>query len=252
MKLDISRCEIQNKRIFFKKIYEEKDVLYKICSDYNNYETQDILTYIYSIPKIEGVLGIDNLLCENGFIYGYTMPKLRDSVSLKSIIENHFTIEEKYHLIKKLTDTLKQLHNYLVVGDIRLDNILMYNNEPIFIDLENGQKIYERNYLITLYDLRDKPYSVIDDLFKLFICIISIIYNRDFEYLFEFDVTKRRIFDKFISEIPSIEIQSYYEFLKESLREDYTETIYFTDIFEEFTEDTIRNIIEKPLRLKLF
>lgn len=252
MKLNISRYEVQNKRNFNKKIYEEKDTLYKICSDYNNYETQDILTYINSIPKIEGVLGINDLLCENGFIYGYTMPKLNDSVTLKSIIENHFTNEEKYYLIKRLTDILKQLHNYLVVGDIRLDNILIYNNEPIFIDLENGQKIYERNYLITLYDLRDKPYSVIDDLFKLFICVISIIYNRDFEYLFEFDVTKRGIFDKFISEIPSNEIKTYYEYLKESLIEDNIHPIYFTDIFQNFNEDTIKNIVEKPLSLKLF
>ena len=252
MKLNISRFEVQNKKQFNKNIYEESDTLYKICNDYNNYETQDILTYIYSMPKIKGILGINDLLCENGFVYGYTMPKLRDSVSLKNIIENQFTIEEKYHLIKNLTDTLKQLHNYLVIGDIRLDNILIYNNEPIFIDLENGQKIYERNYLITLYDLRDKPYSVIDDLFKLFIYIISIMYNRDFEYLFEFDITKRKVFDNFISKIPSNEIQTYYEYLKESLIEDNIHPIYFTDVFQNFNEDTIKNIVEKPLSLKLF
>ena len=251
MKIEIKKDKVRIKKEFYTNIHEEKDILYKICNDYSSYETQDILTYIYSLPKIDGVLGITDLLCEDGVIYGYTMPKLNGSVTLKSIIEKQFSDETKCFLIKKLTNTLKELHKYLVIGDIRLDNILIYENKPLFIDLENGQKIYERNYLVTLYDLRDKEYSVMDDIFKLFVCIMSILFNEDFEYLFTTSYDDRQHFEDFINKINSSEIKVYYEYLKESLKEDHTYPIYFTDIFDEFTPDKVSQITKKQMMLEM-
>ena len=99
MKLEISRYKVRENKEFSKNIYEQERVLYKICSDYENYEVQEILTYIHSMPKIDGVLGINDLLSENGIVYGYTMPKLDCSVSLQDIIENNFTPETKLSLI---------------------------------------------------------------------------------------------------------------------------------------------------------
>ena len=251
MKLDIKREKVKQKQVFYTNIYEENGVLYKICSDYISYEVQSMLSYLKSLPEIDGVLGINDLLSEDGVVYGYTMPKLNYSITLKSIIEKDFSPEAKCFLIKKLTNSLRELHNFLVVGDIRLDNILIYEKRPVLIDLENGQKVSERNYLVTLYDLRDKEYSVMDDIFKLFICIMSILFNRDFEYLFISNYNNRNYFDDFIKGLNSNEIKAYYEYLKESLKEDYTYPIYFTDIFKEFTPDTVREITENELKLKL-
>lgn len=93
MKLEISRYKVRENKEFSKNIYEQERVLYKICSDYESYEVQEILTYIYSMPKIDGVLGINDLLSENGIVYGYTMPKLDYSVSLQDIIENNLHLK---------------------------------------------------------------------------------------------------------------------------------------------------------------
>ncbi len=251
MKLDIIREKVRQKQVFCTNIYEENGTLYKICSDYISYDIQNMLSYLKSLPEIDCVLGINDLLSEDGIVYGYTMPKLNYSITLKSIIEKEFSPETKCFLIKKLTNSLRELHNFIVVGDIRLDNILIYENRPIFIDLENGQKVTERNYLVTLYDIRDKEYSVIDDIYKLFICIMSILFNRDFEYLFTSNYDNRKYFDDFIEGLNSNEIKAYYEYLKESSKEDYTYPIYFTDIFKEFTPDIVKNITEKEFKLGL-
>ena len=59
MKLEISRYKVRENKEFSKNIYEQERVLYKICSDYDNYEVQELLTYIDSMLKIYGVMGIN-------------------------------------------------------------------------------------------------------------------------------------------------------------------------------------------------
>lgn len=249
MKLEISRYKVRENKEFSKNIYEQERVLYKICSDYESYEVQEILTYIYSMPKIDGVLGINDLLSENGIVYGYTMPKLDYSVSLQDIIENNFTPEAKCYLINEITNIIKKLHKYMMIGDVRLSNILIYDHKPIFIDLENGQKINENKSLLTYYNISNKKYTIMDDIFKLFIVIMSILFNKNFEYLF---VTNKRVyFDEIIDNIDSIELKTYYEYLKSSLNEDVSYPIYFTDIFSDFTPDVVKDLTEKELKLKM-
>ena len=43
MKLEISRYKVRENKEFSKNIYEQERVLYKICSDYDNYEVQETL-----------------------------------------------------------------------------------------------------------------------------------------------------------------------------------------------------------------
>lgn len=249
MKLEIPRYKVRENREFYSNIYQQERTLYKICSDYDNYEVQDILTYIHSMPKIKGVLGINDLLSENGVVYGYTMPKLDYSVSLQDIIENNFAPEVKCYLINEITNIMKKLHKYMMIGDVRLSNILIHNHKPIFIDLENGQKINENKFLLTYYNITDKEYTIIEDIFKLFIVSMSILFNKNFEYFF---VTNKNIyFDEIIDSIDSIELKTYYEYLKSSLNEEISYPIYFTDIFSEFTPDVIRSLTEKELKLKM-
>lgn len=249
MKLEIPRYKVRENREFYNNIYQQERTLYKICSDYDNYEVQDILTYIHSMPKIDGVLGINDLLSENGIVYGYTMPKLDYSVSLQDIIENNFTPEVKCYLINEITNIMKKLHKYMMIGDVRLSNILIHNHKPIFIDLENGQKINENKFLLTYYNITDKEYTIIEDIFKLFIVSMSILFNKNFEYFFVTD--KNIYFDELIDNIDSIELKTYYEYLKSSLNEEVSYPIYFTDIFSEFTPDVIRGLTKKELKLKM-
>ena len=56
---------------------------------------------------------------------------------------------------------------------------------------------------------------------------------------------------EFINGINSPEIKAYYEYLKESLTEDNTYPIYFTDIFDEFTPDTVSQITKKQMMLEM-
>lgn len=249
MKLEIPRYRVRENREFYNNIYQQERTLYKICSDYDNYEVQDILTYIHSMPKIDGVLGINDLLSENGIVYGYTMPKLDYSVSLQDIIENNFTPEAKCYLINEITNIMKKLHKYMIIGDVRLSNILIHNHKPIFIDLENGQKINENKFLLTYYNITDKEYTIMDDIFKLFIVSMSILFNKNFEYFFVTD--KNIYFDEMIDNIDSIELKTYYEYLKSSLNEEVSYPIYFTDIFSEFTPDVVKSFTEKVLKLKM-
>ena len=51
--------------------------------------------------------------------------------------------------------------------------------------------------------------------------------------------------------IDSIELKTYYEYLKSSLNEEVSYPIYFTDIFGEFTPDVVKDLTEKELILKM-
>lgn len=242
MKLNISRSELKKKNKFNTNIYEENNILYKVCSDTIDREISHTLCYIHSMPKIDGFLGINDLLVDNGYIYGYTMDKLENSFTLGSVIESEFSLEEKFNLINKITNTIKEIHKYFVIGDIRLDNILIYNNEPVIIDIENGQKLKTRKYLVTYYSLRDKKNSIMDDIFKLFVCTLSILLNTNLEELFVCE--NGNYLDECVYNLGCNEIICYYEYLKDALNEDYINPIYFTDIFENFNIECIKNILD--------
>ena len=75
--------------------------------------------------------------------------------------------------------------------------------------------------------------------------------DEDFEYLFTASYDDRQHFEDFINKINSSEIKVYYEYLKESLKEDHTYPIYFTDIFDEFTPDKVSQITKKQMMLEM-
>lgn len=165
------------------------DYLYKFVNATN----PKFLEYVLSLPKIDGFLNpIDLISKPDGSIYGYSMPFLKEAKSLDELL-NTIKKDDVLQIIKELFDTLTELNKYIVYGDIRMANILLYKDKPYFIDWEDGKMISSRKRIfITYYNpiytiIIKHKLSILDlentltDNIKLYIVALSLIYGIDLE-----------------------------------------------------------------------
>lgn len=113
------------------KLYKIKDELY-------------LLKKLYKMTALEEVVLPDNLVLPSASIFinesfqGFLMPYIPTTQHLLDI--DNESIEEKIHILKQLSDTLKQCHSKQVVfGDYQPDNILIHNKKPYHVDVDSVQ-----------------------------------------------------------------------------------------------------------------
>lgn len=86
--------------------------------------------------------------------------------------------EEKLKYIKQLFSALQYLHNYIVIGDIHADNLIISNGKAYIIDLDDARK--KGNPKIVWYAYYVKPFefvstSIYTDITKLYLESLSFI-----------------------------------------------------------------------------
>ena len=170
-------------------LYKLNNDAYKVIDDsfffYN--EIMNHIVYNYQIHNLvsPNIILPNDLITNNLQIRGYKCRYIKGK-TLEGLAKELDT-EEKIALLNKLTNLLKEIHNYLVVGDINLENC-MYdkNGNAYLIDFDLSTKLDERPSMMSLYNFTDDErksiYSNLStDKIKMGIVAASVLYDINFE-----------------------------------------------------------------------
>lgn len=175
----------------FSTLYKNGDRLYKLFDkvfgiDLESIEYKQSL-YDFVSPTI--ILPKD-LIIDNEKTCGYEQKYLW-SYSLEKCIYKNIPFERKRDIINSLSNALKEINQFLIVGDINLENILIprnkLDNKGYLIDFDFSKKLDSSRITSSLYLIKDCQSQTINDSLntdkiKLFICILSFLYGYNFEY----------------------------------------------------------------------
>lgn len=151
----------------------------------------------------ERVVFVSNLECKEGYtyplsalydqgkIYGYEMPYLEkyqtfeQLVAVPNMIMNScLSFEDKKAILLRLHQCLKNINREYIVGDIRLNNLMISKKgDAQIIDWENGSPRNQNFDIYALYTVFGPYNTLLDDAVKMFISTISLLYNINFEEL---------------------------------------------------------------------
>lgn len=165
------------------------DTLYKSLKPTLSSEQLEFLNYLRALEPIDGLVKPADLVKDDEGIYAYTMPFIRDCQNISEYLENPKVDINVRETIKRMDFILRKIHAYIIIGDIRNTNILLSNGSLInFVDVAEGKKVNDPKYLITYYSVIANK-NILDsnrlsDLFKAFICSLSLYYDIDLEKYF--------------------------------------------------------------------
>lgn len=176
-------------------IYKKDNILLKLFSYYDiNLSLRQQVEYNHSLTNYcqsNVVLPLSLNYDSNGIIDGYVMRYIKSVAAIKACKKNSLQdFEMRLKYVQDLTESLKELHDYLIVGDIHLGNIILNKTDAYLIDLDFADKKVDQTIIRCKTRIHDQ-YSVViadsvtSDINKLFVCILSILYNLDIEsYVF--------------------------------------------------------------------
>ncbi len=122
---------------------------------------------------------------EKKWLLGYRMDFVNGINLSKEIKQNNLTYEDKVFLINELFALLKEIHTYLVVGDVRNSNIMIGKDKRAYlIDFDYSQKLSssKRPYcMYHVYNGVDPLNDQNEDIIKMYISTLSLLYNFDVE-----------------------------------------------------------------------
>lgn len=173
----------------FSTLYKNGDRLYKLFDkvfgiDLESLEYKQSL-YDFVSPTI--ILPKD-LIIDNEKTCGYEQ-KYISSYSLGKCIYKNIPFERKRDIINSLSNSLKEINQFLIVGDINLENILIprnkLDNKGYLIDFDFAKKINAEHINLTAYNVKVSSDHIIDNLntdkVKIFISFLSLLYGYNFE-----------------------------------------------------------------------
>ena len=180
---EIKKGELLSYPEFSESIYwSQENTLYKICKLLPiERERIEFLKFIYKLD-IPGLIKPLDLLSD-GKIYGYEMPYV-DGTSVDKVLVDSTTDIDVLQIIKEMFNILSKIHEHFIYGDIRCSNIILSNNMPIFIDWDSGKPLNSNYWVVSYYNLfikRRYGANKLEDIAKLYICALSLLYQIDIE-----------------------------------------------------------------------
>ena len=180
---EIKKGELLSYPEFSESIYwSQENTLYKICKLLPiERERIEFLKFIYKLD-IPGLIKPLDLLSD-GKIYGYEMPYV-DGTSVDKVLVDSTTDIDVLQIIKEMFNILSKIHEHFIYGDIRCSNIILSNNMPIFIDWDSGKPLNSNYWVVSYYNLfikRQYGANKLEDIAKLYICALSLLYQIDIE-----------------------------------------------------------------------
>ena len=167
---------IENEQTLLKALYEDK---------------RSMLSYLKTLPNHEfvikpfdyGTIEYTHIPPVNERIFQsyYRMPYLKNAQTFLDCIYTSLPYEEKLKYCTSLFQTLKFLHQYIVLGDIHARNILVNQHQVYFIDLDNSRKKQDFwhpiscSFNLNSFDLNTK-YT---DILKLYVLCLSLFLEID-------------------------------------------------------------------------
>lgn len=143
-KLD-SFSELNNRNHFVSDIFVENDNTLIKASILN---LNDIINRLIAIPNHPNVIkpteigtiyykDVDDREMDEPLYQSiYKMKYLKNAKTLLELYSQKLSFTEKLHYCKQLFNSLKFLHQYIVLGDIHSENILIDNQNAYLIDLD--------------------------------------------------------------------------------------------------------------------
>lgn len=207
------------------------------------------ISFVASLPEIEGFTRPISILRDDQGIYGYEMDYLRDYQTLQEVIylknrlfSSRLSFDEKKELLLKLHTTLRKLNRDYAVGDIRLQNIMLNSNDAKIIDWENGAPLNSAIIPYTAYGVSGVKSLTQSDAIKMFYESLSLLYNINFE--------------KIMSDEDFCEMQSAFPFPTEikDFIDDYMDILYShsstTIYFDEYLKKIRRQSAIEVMRVR--
>ena len=180
---EIKKSELLSYPEFSESIYwSQKNTLYKICKLLPiEHERIEFLKFIYKL-NIPGLIKPLDLL-SNEKIYGYETPYV-DGTTIDKVLAGSTSDIDIRHIIEEMFNILSKIHEHFIYGDIRCSNIMISNNLPLFIDWDSGKPLNSNYWVVSYYNLfikRRYEANKLEDIAKLYICALSLLYQIDIE-----------------------------------------------------------------------
>lgn len=180
---EIKKGELLGYPEFSESIYwSQENTLYKLCKLLPvEHERIEFLKFIYKLD-IPGLIKPLDLLCDVK-IYGYEMPYV-DGTTIDKVLVDSTSDINVLQIIKEMFNILSKIHEHFIYGDIRCSNIILSNNMPIFIDWDSGKPLNSNYWVVSYYNLfikRQHGANKLEDIAKLYICALSLLYQIDIE-----------------------------------------------------------------------
>lgn len=180
---EIKKSELLSYPEFSESIYwSQENTLYKICKLLPiEHERIEFLKFVCQL-NIKGLIKPLDLL-SNEKIYGYEMPYV-DGTTIDKVLVDPTTDINVIQIIKEMFNILGKIHEHFIYGDIRCSNIILSNNMPIFIDWDSGKPLNSNYWVVSYYNLfikRQYGANKLEDIAKLYICALSLLYQIDIE-----------------------------------------------------------------------
>ena len=181
---EIDRRIVESFPKFSKDIYWSMDrTLYKICRfDSSAINRINFLKYIYGLENIPGLNLPLNFLYDDE-IYGYEMAYINGSCNIDEYISVSNKDKDVRKIISSIFEALKEIHKHFIFIDVRNSNILVKDDNAIFIDFDFGIIKGTEDYARFYYGVLTRKYigTVLEDLAKAFISALSLLYHCDIE-----------------------------------------------------------------------
>ena len=185
---------LDQKHLFFTNynsdFYKYNNDLYKIIKRYINERLENQIVYNHLINKEVSpniILPTQLVYNTNDWLIGYKM-NFVDGTRLDNMINKKvLSFVEKIFITNELFDLLKEIHNYLVVGDIRNSNILIgKDSHPYLIDFDFSTTIESSATPWCKYFIYKENERITDqsgDIIKMLISVLSLLYDYNLEDL---------------------------------------------------------------------
>ena len=124
-------------------------------------------------------------------VAGYKQPYI-PSYTFQACLKKNILLDKKELIVNSLFKSLEEINQYLVVGDINLENLLFpkdkNDNDGYMIDLDFFKRLNSNIIIRSNYNIRGQysliaDYDTNTDIIKMFISTLSFFYKYNFEEL---------------------------------------------------------------------
>lgn len=199
--MNLISCQGNNSKIYF-----DGNTCFKIFNSVFLDNKNDVLTKLIAIKEmnIDDLVLPDKCIVDNGTFVGYTMNYYGDSKNMYDFFSNDrfVDINDILKVAKNASEILEKLHNNgIILGDISLDNILVFGDKRIKLcDLDCCRyKQYKSRYISwfsSLYYDSMKSNPIIDENFDrqaMLLGLLYIIYFRFCESMEVYDTLSDKV-----------------------------------------------------------
>ena len=191
---DISKNVPRYKTTNYAILYKNRNDLFKIFRDYEyaNLEIIEYLHNLYDFVKKNNILPKD-LIYYSDVIYGDVICGYKEEFingyTFLEALKKPVLFERKVQAINHISLALQDINQYIIVGDINLQNLLISKEKNdkngYIIDFDFSKKRNEDYITLAAYYVKINNNRITDNLntdkVKIFISFLSLLYGYNFE-----------------------------------------------------------------------